>query len=170
MIIKGLDCSNSSMSYAIQLAGLKTLQEQPSFISISRLFFFCNVGWEKISGVLLLLNLKTNWQLLRSEALSCLALNGLGTTFTANFPSFLFHNEPKRVSLSVLRQWGISSNHFPTSPRESLPNTLKKTCWAHSLFPRCNTQEPRRKKEGHYPHYPPAYSASWKKEKRGSQA
>ena len=57
--------------------------------------FFCNVGWEKISALLLLLNLKTNWQLLRSEALSCLALNGLGTTFTANFPSFLFHNEPK---------------------------------------------------------------------------
>ena len=121
---------------------------QPSF---PYLVFFCNVGWEKISALLLLLNLKTNWQLLRSEALSCLALNGLGTTFTANFPSFLFHNEPKRVSLSVMRQWGISSNHFPTSPRESLPNTLKKTCWAHSLFPRCNTQEPRRKKEGHYP-------------------
>ena len=93
MIIKGLDCSNSSMSYAIQLAGLKTLQEQPSFISISHLF--CDVGWEKISALLLLFNLKTNWQLLRSEALSCLALNGLGTTFTANFLSFLFHNEPK---------------------------------------------------------------------------
>ena len=102
--------------WVIQFNWLAWKHYKTSHPSFPYLVFFCNVGWEKISALLLLLNLKTNWQLLRSEALSCLALNGLGTTFTANFPSFLFHNEPKRVSLSVLRQWGISSQPLPYQP------------------------------------------------------
>ena len=136
--------------------------------SFPYLVFFCNVGWEKISALLLLLNLKTNWQLLRSEALSCLALNGLGTPFTANFPSFLFHNEPKS-EFKCIEAMRHKFQPLPYQPPREFAKHVEENMLSPLVVSTLQYPGTREEEGGALP--PPLpYWASWKKEKRGSQA